>query len=84
MTSEACATLYQTMVVPTLTYCGIVHLKKTRTEVDKSNALHERACRIISNNVRRTIRSPESTNKIQSSVNVSKEVFVITLEMTLK
>ena len=59
-------------IVSNLTYCGIVHLKKTRTQVDKSNALHERACRIIYNNVRRTIRSPESTNKTKALTIVRK------------
>jgi len=72
MTAEACAALYQTMVIPILTYCGIVHLKKTRTQVEKLHALHERARRIICNNVTRNLRSPESLNKTKALTIVRK------------
>jgi hypothetical protein len=72
MTAEACAALYQTMVIPILTYCGIVHLNKTRTQFERSNALHERARRIISNNAARNLRSPESINKTKALTIVRK------------
>jgi hypothetical protein len=66
MTAEACAALYQAMVIPVLTYCGIVHLKKTKNQVEKSNALHERARRIIGHNYTRSMRSPERINRTKA------------------
>lgn len=60
LTSQACAALYQSMVIPTLTYCGIANLNKTNTQVDRSNALHWRGCRLIGNQRYSQIKSPES------------------------
>ena len=55
-----------------LWYCASEENVHSSPQVDKSNALHERACIIISHNVRRTIRSPESTNKTKALTIVRK------------
>ena len=43
MTADACATIYKSMVVPVLTYCGLLHLMKPQTLVNKSNYMNEHA-----------------------------------------
>ena len=88
MTADACATLYKSMVVPVLTYCGFLHLMKPQSLIYKSNRLHERACRItaihkISNN----IKSPESIIKSRALMTVRKfieEKYAASLRTTLK
>ena len=61
------------MVVPVLTYCGFLHLMKPQSSIYKSNRLHERACRIITNHkISNNIKSPESIIKSRALRTVRK------------
>ena len=60
MTTDACSMLYKSMVILILTFRGISHLNKAQTLINMSNALHERACRIIGSNKSLSIKSPET------------------------
>ena len=72
MTADACSMLYKSMVMPILTYCGILHLNKAQTLINKSNALHERACRIIGSDKSLRIKSPETIIRSRALVTVRK------------
>ena len=41
-TLSAAKTIYMSMIVPTLTYCGILNLNMTRTQLDKLASFHTR------------------------------------------
>ena len=44
---ESAKAIYRSMVLPVLTYCGILNLKLTRTQENKLNSFHNRAMQII-------------------------------------
>ena len=60
------------MVLPNHTYCGISHLNKVQTLIDKSNVLHERACPIIGSDKSLSIKSPETVIRSRALVTVRK------------
>ena len=72
MTADACSMLYKSMVMPILTYCGILHLNKAQTLINKSNALHERVCRILGSDKSLSIKSPETIIRSRALVTVRK------------
>jgi len=43
---ESTKAIYRSMVLPVLTYCGILNLKLTRTQENKLNSLHNRTLQI--------------------------------------
>ena len=44
---ESAKAIYRSMVLPVLTYCGILNLKLTRTQENKLNSFHNHAMQII-------------------------------------
>ena len=72
MTADACSMLYKSMAMPILTYCGILHLNKAQTLINKSNALNEPACRIIGSDKSVSIKSPETIIRSRALVTVRK------------
>ena len=62
----------QSMVMPILTYCGILHLNKAQTLINKSNTLHERACRILGSEKSLSIKSPDTIIRSRALVTLRK------------
>ena len=61
--STTACKLYRSMIVPVVTYCGILNLKLTTGQSRKLAALHERAIRIIVTNSKEcSVLSPEKSN----------------------
>ena len=61
--STTACKLYHSMIVPVVTYCGILNLKLTTGQSRKLAALHERAIRIIGTNSKEcSVLSPEKSN----------------------
>ena len=60
---ESSKAIYRSMVLPVLTYCGLLNLKLTRTQENKLNSLHNRAMQII---------TKKRTCKVISPVNAIK------------
>ena len=60
------------IVIPILTYCGILHLNKAQTLINKSNALQERACRVTGSDKLLSIKSPETIIRSRALVTVRK------------
>ena len=61
------------MIVPVITYCGILNLKLTAGQSRKLTALHERGMRIIGRNSKEcTVVSPERANIKRPCVLVHK------------
>ena len=61
--STAACKLYRSMIVPVVTYCGILNLKPTTGQSRKLAALHERAMRIIGMRSKEcNVLSPERSN----------------------
>ena len=55
--------LYRSMIVPVITYCGILNLKPTAGQSRKLVALHQRAIRIIGMSSKKySALSPEKSN----------------------
>ena len=60
--STTACKLYRSMIVPVVTYCGILNLKLTTGQSRKLAALHERAIRIIVTNSKEcSVLSPEKS-----------------------
>lgn len=67
--------LYNTMILPILTYCGILSLKLTSTQSEKLSSLYARAQRLIlgdQTNDEISVISPVVANRIRSCHLVSK------------
>jgi hypothetical protein len=47
MTAKASATVFQAVVVPLLTYCGIVNLELNKSQMKKITSLERRACFLV-------------------------------------
>ena len=61
--STTACKLYRSMIVPVVTYCGILNLKPTTGQSRKLAALHERARRIIGMRAKEcSVLSPERSN----------------------
>ena len=61
--SQTACEIYRSMIVPVVTYCGILNLKITTGQSKKLAALHERAMGIIGMNPKEfSILSPEKVN----------------------
>ena len=61
--STTACKLYRSMIVPVVTYCGILNLKLTTGQSRKLAALHERAIRIIGMSSKEcSVLSPEKSN----------------------
>ena len=67
--STTACKLYHSMIVPVVTYCGILNLKLTTGQSRKLAALHERAIRIIGMSSKEcSVLSPEKSNLKRSCV----------------
>ena len=61
--SQTPCEIYRSMIVPVVTYCGILNLKITTSQSKKLAAIHERAMGIIGMNPKEfSILSPEKVN----------------------
>ena len=61
--SQTACEIYHSMIVPFVTYCGILNRKLTTSQLGKLAALHERAMRIIGRDSKEcTVVSPERVN----------------------
>ena len=65
---ESAKAIYRSMVLPVLTYCGILNLKLNRTQENKLNSFHNRAMQIIAKNRRCEVISPINAIKRRSCV----------------
>ena len=54
LTTSATQTIYTSVAIPAITYCGIVDIDLNRSQTDKLNRLHKRAENIIKNGNERT------------------------------
>ena len=59
------ATIYHSMILPTFTYCGILQLKYTNTQLSRLSSLHSRALKVVFGDVR-------PNQKLMSVVNANK------------
>ena len=59
------ATIYNVMVLPAFTYCGILQLKYTNTQLSRLSSLHSRALKIV-------FRDGRPNKKLTSVVNANK------------
>ena len=71
---KAAKAIYQGMVLPILTYCGLLNLKLSRTQEDKLLSIHHRALDIIesSPNHKLGIKPPNIYNQIRACQLVRK------------
>eukprot|EP00794_Sanderia_malayensis_P001521 gene1521-1682_t len=60
---ESAKAIYRAMVLPVLTYCGILNLKLNRTQENKLNSFHNRAMQMVAKNQRSEIISPNNAVK---------------------
>ena len=65
---ESTKAIYRSMVLPALTYCGILNLKLTRTQENKLNSLHNRASQIITQGQTCEVISPLNAIKRRACV----------------
>ena len=73
LTSGSCGLLYQSMIIPILTYCATAHLKKSQGQLEKLESLHRRATEIINSNVSpKKIKSPSEVIKVKALQTVQK------------
>ena len=70
MTANCARTLYQSMILPLLTYCGTLQLNYNNTQCKKLDSLHKRALNIVNSN--ESVTSPLILNKIHALVLVQK------------
>ena len=63
---KAAKAIYECMILPTFTYCGILMLHNTRTQSDKLDSFHDRAEAIIN-------RKREAKISLQSVTNANKQ-----------
>ena len=59
------ATIYHSMILPTFTYCGIIQLNYTNTQLSRLSSLQSRALKIVFGDVR-------TNQKLTSIVNANK------------
>ena len=73
LTSGSCGLLYQSMIIPILTYCATAHLKKSQGQLEKLESLHRRVTEIINSNVSsKKIKSPSEVIKVKALQTVRK------------
>ena len=73
LTTKATATIYQSMILPLVTYCSLVTYS-SKSYIKKANPLHSRADQIIGNNAKQYLLKPiDSTMKRH----LCKQVFKI-------
>ena len=73
LTTKATATIYQSMILPLVTYCSLVTYS-SKSYIKKANSLHSRVDQIIGNNVKQCLLKPiDSTMKRH----LRKQVFKI-------
>ena len=78
--------LYRSMIVPVITYCGILNLKATTGQSRKLVALHQRAIRIIGMSSKEySALSPEKSNIKRACIlvhNIWKMTYVMPSRVT--
>ena len=47
MDNATASTIYRTMILPTFTYCGILQLKLTNTQISRLSSFHSRSLKIV-------------------------------------
>ena len=47
MDNATASTVYRTMILPTSTYCGILQLKLTNTQISRLSSFHSRSLKIV-------------------------------------
>ena len=65
---ESAKAIYRSMVLPVLTYCGILNLKLNRTQENKLSSFHNRAMQIVAKNQRCEVISPINAVKKRACV----------------
>ena len=59
------STIYRTMILPTFTYCGILQLKLTNTQINRLSSFHSRSLKII-------YGDETADQKLMSAINANK------------
>ena len=72
LTVKATKSIYQSMLFPTLTYCGILHLYLNQCQLNKLESFHHRAAALRRSSKSVQVRSPTMTNKLRAIVLVRK------------
>ena len=55
------------MILPTLTYCGILHLQLTQTQINKLSSFYDRAVKVVFKN-----GNLDQDHNLPSAINVNK------------
>ena len=50
MDQAAASAIYRLMILPIFTYCGILHLQLTQTQINKLSSFHARALKVVFKN----------------------------------
>ena len=68
LNSHTAKTIYQSMIIPLMTYCGTLHLKTTNTRQNKIKRFHKRAINLCFSNKteKNVVPSPLTSNAIHS------------------
>ena len=74
LTVKATKSIYQPMLLPTLTHCGILHLNQNQCQRNKLESFHRRAVTLIRSSKSVQVRSPTMTNKPRAIVLVRKYI----------
>ena len=67
MDQAAASAIYRLMILPTFTYCGILHLKLTQTQINKLSSFHARALKVVFKN-----GIVDQDHELPSAINVNK------------
>ena len=65
LTQNAAKLIYQSMIIPTLTYCGFLTLNQNQSQRNKLSSFHNRALNIINGSCRDQLTMPSSVEMIK-------------------
>ena len=65
LTQHTAKLIYQSMIIPTLTYCGFLTLNQTKSQRTKLDSFHNRALAIVNENCSEKLTMPSSVEMIQ-------------------
>ena len=65
LTQNAAKLIYQSMVIPTLTYCGFLTLNQTQSQRNKLGSFHNRALNLVNESCREQLTMPSSVEIIK-------------------
>ncbi len=68
------ATIYNSMILPTFTYCGILQLKYTNTQLGRLSSLHSRSLKVVYGDIKpnKKLTSVVNANRIRACKLVRK------------